>query len=207
MNTGTRPNTSPVTIATAVVKPMTVQSTPMPVVLAIAAGLILRSSRCSRTRPAVPRTPPAVEMIRLSARRYRARRHREAPSAMRRANSRCRWAARARIEVGDVDAGDEQQHADSAEEHQERRPRVAVAALVPGHDDGRRLLRIHAARLIHARLDGRELRVRRLNRRAGGQPAEQLVVPHDVCGRRADAVRHPGTVPASPRRIRRASRR
>jgi hypothetical protein len=70
-------------------------------------------------------------------------------------------------EIGDVGACRQQQHADRAEENQQRSTRGAVAAFVQRYDHRRRFV---AALLLEPAHDGRQFRLRRFDRGVGAQP-------------------------------------
>ena len=107
-------------------------------------------------RPMAPRktpaTPPATASSRLSVSNCRRITPRLAPSAMRRAISLVRPAARGQQKVGDVGAGDQQDEADSAQEDEQGRTKVAVEGRAQRLRD-KAFIRRHDARIEFTEAD------------------------------------------------------
>ena len=95
VSAGTRPNTTLVATAIAIVKASTRQSTPTSPSRGMLAGPIAISARVAQNATTSPATPPARPSTTLSARNCCTSRQRPAPSAARTATSRVRPLARA----------------------------------------------------------------------------------------------------------------
>ena len=124
------------------------------------------ASRLQRASP-MPSAPPASASIRLSTRSCRTIAARPAPSDVRTAISCRRDAARAMQQVGDVEAGDREQHAHGEIQDQQRGLDGAGQDLAQRHERDRRVpvelvhRREAATDAIHVCASGVEVRVRR----------------------------------------------
>ena len=171
-NAGNAPKTSPQTADAASAKASAAPSKPTPSSRGVPSGAALTSARSSQEASTTPSAPPAVETSVLSTSSCDVRRR--ASAAERRAHGELVPARRAARdeEVGDVDARDEQQKADGAEQREQRQPDA-------GHEPVRQQLRVRADAGVRVRMlalerdrDAAQLAVRRLQADAGLEPPD-----------------------------------
>ena len=127
ISAGARPNATPVTSATIIVKSTTrqIECDLIERGIAMRPPTIVSRPRCKRAATPRPAMPPAVARIRLSVSIWRTKRPRPAPSAVRMPDFACAGGASRQLQIGDIDARDKEHQRDRGHQRQQRRPDLA----------------------------------------------------------------------------------